>query len=69
MKTKTYILFLFILVHVQFCKAQQTQTALPKVENYTKGELEIKVETFGSEKPISNLKLRSKLLGQKNQYL
>ncbi len=53
MKTKTYILFLFILVHVQFCKAQQTQTALPKVENYTKGELEIKVETFGSEKPIS----------------
>ncbi len=52
MKTKTYILFLFILVHVQFCKAQQTQTALPKVENYTKGELEIKVETFGSETNI-----------------
>jgi len=53
MKTKTYILFLFILVHVQFCKAQQIQTALPKVENYTKGELEIKVGTFGSENPIS----------------
>ncbi len=53
MKTKTYVLFLFIFVHFQPCKAQQTQTELPKIENYTKGELEIKVETFGSENPIS----------------
>jgi hypothetical protein len=39
----------------QSCKAQQSQNknTLPKIENYTKGELEIKVETFGSKTPIS----------------
>jgi len=53
MKAKKHILFLFILIQIQFCKAQQIQTALPKVENYDKGELEIKVGTFSSENPIS----------------
>jgi len=53
MKTKIYILFLFILIHSQPCKAQQTENALPKIENYTKGELEIKVVPFGLENPIT----------------
>ncbi len=46
-------MFLFIFIHFQPCTAQQAQTPLPKIENYTKGELEIKVETFGSDKPIA----------------
>lgn len=52
MKTKTYILFLLVFTLLQSCKAQQLQTDLPKIENYTKGELKIKVETFGSRTPI-----------------
>ena len=52
MKTKKHILFLLILINLQSCKAQQSQTALPKIENYTKGELQIMVETFGSKNPI-----------------
>ncbi len=39
MKTKIYILFLFVFTLVQSCIAQQSQTALPKVENQPKGEL------------------------------
>ncbi len=53
MKTKTYVLFLFIFIYFQPCKAQQTQTELPIIENYTKGELELKVTPFGLENPIS----------------
>jgi len=48
-KTKIYILFLLVFTLYQPCKAQQSQTALPKIENYTKGELEIKVAPFGAD--------------------
>ncbi len=50
MKTKTYILFLFVFTLFQSCKTQQlqTKTSLPKIENqlegeldYTKGDLEL----------------------------
>ncbi len=51
MNTKLIVVLAIILF--QFCKAQQSQTALPTIENYTKGELEIMVETFGSKTPIS----------------
>jgi len=51
MKTKLTIVFAIILF--QLCNAQQLQTVLPKIENYTKGELEIKVAPFGLEHPIS----------------
>ncbi len=40
MKTKNYILFLFVFTLVQPCIAQQSQTTLPKVENHLKGELD-----------------------------
>ncbi len=53
MKTKIQTLLLLSLISFQPCKAQEIQTALPKIENYTKGELEIMVETFGSETPIA----------------
>jgi len=53
MKTKTCVFFLFIFIHFQPCKAQQSKTELPIIENYTKGELEIKVTPFGMENPIS----------------
>ncbi len=53
MKTKIFILFLVSLVHFQTCKAQQTQTSLPKVENYNKGELELKITSFGENNPIT----------------
>ncbi len=53
MKIKFIVVLAIILF--QPCKAQQSQTKvpLPKIENYTKGELEIKVETFGSKTPIT----------------
>jgi len=53
MKTKTYVLLLFFFIYFQPCKAQQTETELPIIENYTKGELEIKVTPFGIENPVS----------------
>jgi len=53
MKTKTYALLLFIFVYFQPCKAQHTQTELPIIEDYTKGELEIKVTPFGMDNPLS----------------
>lgn len=53
MKTKIYILFLLSILCLQSSKAQQTQAILPKIENYTKGELEIKVAPFGLENPIA----------------
>lgn len=40
MKTKTYILFLFVFTLCQSCKAQQTQTSFPKVENHLNGDLD-----------------------------
>ncbi len=42
MKTKTYILFLFVFTLFQSCKTQQlqTKTSLPKIENQLKGELD-----------------------------
>ena len=52
MKTKTCVLFLYVFTLIQPCIAQKTQTTPPKVENYTKGELEIKVVPFGLENPI-----------------
>lgn len=48
MKPIPILLFLLILVQLQFCMAQKT----PKVEDYSKGELEIKVTPFGLENPI-----------------
>jgi len=53
MNSKTCVLFLFVFTLFQSAIAQKTQTTSPKIENYTKGELEIKVETFGSKTPIS----------------
>lgn len=52
MKTKICVLFLVIFTQFQFCIAQETQTNAPEIENYTKGELEIKVTPFGFENPI-----------------
>ncbi len=40
MKTKIHILFLLVFTLSQSCKAQQTQTALPKVENHLNGALD-----------------------------
>lgn len=40
MKTKTYILILFLFTFFQLCKAQQTETTLSKVENHLKGDLD-----------------------------
>lgn len=37
---KILILFLVALIYFQSCKAQQSQTVLPKVENHLKGELD-----------------------------
>ncbi len=48
MKPIPILLFLLILVQLQFCIAQKT----PKIEDYSKGELEIKVTPFGLENPI-----------------
>lgn len=53
MKTKTCVLFLFVFMLFQSAIAQETETILPKIENYTKGELEIKVAPFGLENPIA----------------
>jgi len=53
MNTKIYILFLLTILSLQPSKAQQTQVILPKIENYTKGELEIKTVPFGLENPIT----------------
>ena len=53
MNSKIYILFLFFYTLVPSCIAQQTETTLPKVENYTKGELELKITSFGENNPIT----------------
>ena len=53
MKTKIHILYLLSVLCFQPCITQQMQANLTKIENYTKGELEIKVGTFGSKTPIS----------------
>lgn len=48
MKIKTQILLLLILCHLQFCKAQKSQSkaALPKVENQLIGELDYTKEAL-----------------------
>ena len=53
MKIKIFIIFLVSLMHLQFCKAQQTQAKLTGIENYTKGKLIIKVTPFGLDNPIT----------------
>lgn len=53
MKSKIYILFLFLLTLAPSCIAQQAQATLPKIDNYTKGELELKITSFGDKNPIS----------------
>lgn len=50
---KICILVLFSVVFLKTCNAQQTETILPKIENYTRGELEIKVAPFGLDSLIS----------------
>ncbi|MFK5972439.1 MAG: hypothetical protein QM485_04080, partial [Flavobacteriaceae bacterium] len=40
MKAKKHIFFLLILINLHSCKAQQLQTALPRVENHLEGELD-----------------------------
>ena len=52
MKVKSSILFLLLLTLLQPCIAQKTPSTLPKIEGYSKGELEIKVTPFGLENPI-----------------
>lgn len=46
MKNKIYILFLFVFTLFQSCKAQQSQTTLPKVENHLKGEIDYTYEAL-----------------------
>jgi len=46
MKTKKSVLILFTCTLFQICLAQQ-------IENYTKGEIEIKVASFGYENPLT----------------
>jgi len=57
MKTTTLIIAAVLTLFLfQSSKAQQTQvsqSALPKIENYTKGELEIKITSFGENNPIT----------------
>jgi len=53
MKTKIHIVLLLSIIYFQPCIAQQSQTTLPKVENYTKGELELKITSFGENNPIT----------------
>ena len=53
MKTRTYVFFLILFSIFQSCKAQHLETYQPKIEGYTKGELEIKVVPFGLENPIT----------------
>ncbi|TLP81448.1 hypothetical protein [Maribacter sp. ACAM166] len=53
MKSKIGVLFLFVCTLFQFVVAQKTQNTSLKINNYTKGELEIKAIPFGYENPIS----------------
>ena len=53
MNSKTCVLFLFVFTLFQSAIAQQTQATLSKVENYTKGELELKITSFGDKNPIT----------------
>jgi hypothetical protein len=46
MKMKIQILFLLALIYFQPCVAQQTKTALPKVENHLPGELDYTYEAL-----------------------
>lgn len=52
MKFKSSLFFLLILILIQPCIAQKTPSTLPKIEDYSKGELEINVLPFGLENPI-----------------
>ncbi|WP_296380138.1 hypothetical protein [Winogradskyella sp.] len=45
---KSTIYLLFFCLAIQSCKAQQKATTLPKIENYTKGELLIKASLDGT---------------------
>jgi len=53
MKYILSILFLLVLTPFQLCDAQTGQTSLLKVDNYNKGELELKIISFGEEDPIT----------------
>lgn len=53
MKTKIYVFVVSVFILFQFSNAQKQQTTLPKIEDYSKGELEIKVAPFGLDDPIS----------------
>lgn len=52
MKTKMYVVFLGIVMLFQFGNAQEAVGNAPKIENYTKGKLEIKIASFGLDNPI-----------------
>jgi hypothetical protein len=52
MKAKIGLLLLLVLAVFQPCIAQKVQITSPKIENYTKGELELKIAPFGLENPI-----------------
>lgn len=49
MKTKSPLLFLLIFTLWQ---SATSQSILPKIENYTKGDIELKITSFGEENPI-----------------
>lgn len=53
MKQIISILIPLIFTLFQSCKAQQIQSSLPKIENYSKGELELRTTSFGEDNPIS----------------
>jgi len=52
MKTTASILCLILFALLQSCKAQQILSTLPKLENYSKGELELRITSFGEKNPI-----------------
>jgi len=53
MKTLTTILTLVVFFLCQSVVAQNEKTILPKIEDYPKGELEIKIKSFGENNPIT----------------
>ena len=53
MKNITVLLCLLAITMSHSVLAQETQSTFPKLENYTKGELEIKILSFGDNTPIA----------------
>jgi len=59
MKTIKYALFLIVFTIFQSCKAQKMLAPKLIVDNYNKGELELKTVAFGEETPIAIGKVKA----------